>query len=70
MRQRPGERHEESEPDSNPKFEQAVVRVVGEGNLVHFYLACGHVITIEKRDLKGERPKQMECWACALWKSD
>jgi hypothetical protein len=31
---------------------------------VHFYLACGHLITMEKGELKGASPAQMKCWAC------
>jgi len=62
--------HEESKPDSNPKIGQAVVRTVSEGALVHFYLACGHLITVQKGDLKGAAPTEMECWACDMWKSE
>lgn len=61
-------RHEQSNPDSNPNVVQAVVRVVEEATFTHFYLSCGHLITVQKGELKGERPKQMECWACALEK--
>jgi len=49
---------------SKPKVVQAVVRAVTEGAFVHFYLACGHLITIEKGELKGPSPAQMRCWAC------
>lgn len=60
----------ESKPHSNPKVVQAVVNVVTEEPLVHFYLACGHLLTIAKRDLKGAQPKEMECWACARKKKE
>jgi len=41
-----------------------VVRLEEESGFVHFYLACGHLITIGKGNLKSQ-PAQMECWACA-----
>ncbi len=34
------------------KIMQAVVRTVRESILVHFYLACGHMVTMHKEDLK------------------
>lgn len=43
---------------------QAVLHTVTEGSFVHFSLACGHLITVEKGDLKGPLPTQMKCWAC------
>ncbi|MGO9515557.1 MAG: hypothetical protein ACLPND_00780 [Candidatus Korobacteraceae bacterium] len=49
---------------SRPKAVQAVVRVVTENTFVHFYLACGHLITMEKAELKGASPSQITCWAC------
>jgi len=49
---------------SKPKVVQPVVRVVTENSFVHFYLACGHLITIEKGELKGPLPAQIRCWAC------
>ena len=49
---------------SKPKAVQPVVRVVTENSFVHFYLACGHLITMEKGDMKGALPVQMNCWAC------
>lgn len=48
----------------NPKIVQAVVRVVTEEPLIHFYLACGHLITVQKDDLKVDLPTKMVCWAC------
>lgn len=65
-----GKRHEESELDSNPKIVRSVVRTVKEGTFIHFYLACGHLISVQKDDLKGDLPTKMECWACDLWNSD
>jgi hypothetical protein len=50
---------------SNPKVVRTVVRVVEDGAFVHFYLACGHLITVRKDELKGALPRQMKCWACA-----
>ena len=63
-------RHEESKPDSNLKIVRAVVRTMSEGTLIHFYLACGHLITVQKDDLKGDLPANMACWACDMWNSD
>jgi len=52
------------EMSSKPKALQTVVRVVTENSFVHFYLSCGHLITMEKGELKGPLPAQMSCWAC------
>jgi len=56
---------EDSTTDSNPNNMQAVMRVTEEISFVHLHLSCGHLLTIRKGDLKGERPKEMKCWACA-----
>ena len=50
---------------SNPKMMRKVVRVATDGILVHFYLACGHLITERKSDWLGKSPSEIECWACA-----
>jgi len=55
----------DSTTDSNPNNMRAVVRVTEEITFVHVSLSCGHLLTIKKGDLKGDRPKKMECWACA-----
>ena len=47
---------------------QRVVRLVSETTFVHFYLACGHLITVSKSGLEGAWPREMECWACAMEK--
>lgn len=70
IRQRLGKRQEEPEPDSNLKLVRAVVRTVSEGALVHVYLACGHLITVQRGDLKNAAPTEMECWACDMWKAE
>jgi hypothetical protein len=59
---------EDSTTDPNPNNLQSVVHVTEETNFAHLYLSCGHLLTVKKGDLKGERPKQMECWACAAQK--
>ena len=41
-----------SKPGSSPGTIQAVVRVVEEFHFVHFYLACGHLTTVNKHDLR------------------
>jgi hypothetical protein len=50
---------------SEPKIMQPVVRRVQERAFVHFYLACGHMITMRKEKLvEGSFPSLVECWAC------
>jgi hypothetical protein len=50
---------------AEPKIMRRVVRTVQESPLVHFYLACGHVITVHQQDLKESSPHPLiECWAC------
>lgn len=44
---------------------QAVTRVAEETSFVHFYLACGHLVTIKKGDLPDKQPQKLECWACS-----
>jgi hypothetical protein len=56
---------EVSKPSSSPGTIQAVVRVVEEFHFAHFYLACGHLITVNKHELRDKHPQQMECPACA-----
>jgi hypothetical protein len=62
-------------PDSKPgshqknapaerKIMQPVVRRVEEGIWAHFHLACGHLLTINKSDLKESSLPSIECWAC------
>ena len=49
-----------------PKIMRKVVQVVNDHPLVHFHLACGHLITEHKNDLAGKTtPSELECWACA-----
>lgn len=52
---------------SNPNVVQAVVPVLQDISIsfVHFYVACGHLITVRKDELKGALPGQMKCRACA-----
>src|ERR1035437_9089369 len=45
------------------KIMQPIVRTVRDFSFVHCYLACGHMITMAKDDLK-ESPPSIECWAC------
>ena len=46
------------------KIMQLVVRTVREGVFVHFYLVCGHMITMTNDDIKETSPISIECWAC------
>jgi hypothetical protein len=43
---------------------QLVVRTVRENVFVHFYLVCGHMITMTNADIKETSPISIECWAC------
>jgi hypothetical protein len=49
---------------SNPKIMRKVLRVATVGHLVHFHLACGHLITQRKSDFPSNLPSEIECWAC------
>ena len=51
-------------PPSQPNFLRKVLRVTGDGILVHFHLECGHLITQRKSELTGAMPTSLECWAC------
>ena len=53
------------EASSDPKHIQPVMRSVADGIFIHFYLACGHLITISKSDVGERSPSTIECWACA-----
>ena len=44
------------------KLMRRVVRTVREGNLLHCYLACGHMITLQENPT--EAVSSIECWAC------
>ena len=46
------------------EFMQPVRHMVREGSFVHCYLACGHMITMHKEDLKESSPPAIKCWAC------
>ena len=49
---------------AEPKFMQRVVRTVRESPFVHFYLACGHMITLHQENPPERPPSSIECWAC------
>jgi hypothetical protein len=59
-----------SKPDK--KIMQPIVRTVREGMfLAHYYLACGHMITISKEDPEeSASPSSIECWACEASKKE
>ena len=42
---------------------RSVVRMVREAPFVHFYLVCGHMITVDE-DLKGTPPASIDHRAC------
>ena len=43
---------------------QLVVRTVRESVFLHFYLVCGHMITMTNEDIEETAPISIECWAC------
>ncbi|HVP53636.1 MAG TPA: hypothetical protein VMU45_01480 [Candidatus Eisenbacteria bacterium] len=46
------------------KFLRKVLHVDSDGILVHFRLACGHLITERKSDVRNPLPAYVDCWAC------
>jgi hypothetical protein len=47
------------------RFKQRIMRTVHQYPLVHCYLACGHMITVDSGDInKSPSPSAIECWAC------
>ena len=52
------------------KIMQLVVRTVRESVFVHFYLVCGHMITMTNDDIKETSPISIECWACEEEEAD
>lgn len=55
----------QKELSSEQEFMQPVRHMVREGSFVHCYLACGHMITMHKEDLKESSLSSIKCWACA-----
>jgi len=49
---------------AEPKIMRRVVRMVQESPLVHFYLACGHMITLLQENPTEKLASSIECWAC------
>jgi hypothetical protein len=48
---------------------QLVLRSISESAFIHFYLACGHLVTVARGDLGTELPSVLDCWACAAERS-
>jgi hypothetical protein len=46
------------------KIMRRVVRTVRESPFVHFYLACGHMITLHEENPTEKPASSIECWAC------
>jgi hypothetical protein len=47
------------------RFMQRIMRTVYQYPLVHCYLACGHMITVDANDInKSPSPTSIECWSC------
>lgn len=57
-----------SKPASTTLTMQAIIRVAEESSFVHFYLACGHLVTVKRSDGSNKQSKEMECWACSTEK--
>ena len=52
------------DPAPEQKFLRKVLTVASDGVLLHFRLACGHLITQRKNDVSNPRPTHVDCWAC------
>ena len=48
---------------------QPVLRSVTESIFVHFFLPCGHLITMSKADISETMPREIDCWGCAAEES-
>ena len=59
------EADQKPKPDSLPKVAQPVVRSVSQLTVIHFYLACGHMVTFHRSDFPNTLPSVIDCWACA-----
>jgi hypothetical protein len=44
-------------------------RYVTESIFVHFFLLCGHLITMSNADIGETMPREIDCWACAAEES-
>jgi hypothetical protein len=54
----------QSDAAAEPIVTRPVVRTAEEGTLLHCYLACGHMLTFHRDDLKEPSPPSIKCWAC------
>jgi hypothetical protein len=48
---------------AEPKIMRQVVRTARESQFIHFYLACGHMITLQENPTE-KAASSIECWAC------
>jgi hypothetical protein len=49
-------------PEQN--FLRKVLSVSTDGALLHFHLACGHLISQSRNDVATPHPASIDCWAC------
>ena len=59
-----------NDPPMERKIMQRVARTVLEGPFVHFYLACGHMITLYQENPTEKPASSIECWACEASKKE
>jgi hypothetical protein len=68
------QQHEINPLPNNPPMErkimQRVVRTVLESPFVHFYLVCGHMITLHPENPTEKPDSSIECWACEASKKE
>jgi hypothetical protein len=57
------------DPAPEQNFLRKVLSVSGDGVLLHFHLACGHLLSQSKKDVATPHPTSMDCWACREEKS-
>jgi len=58
------------DPAPEQKFLRKVLSVATDGTLMHFRLACGHLITEHKANVAAHPPAAIDCWACRAEKSE
>ena len=58
------------DPAPEQKFLRKVLGVTTDGTLMHFHLACGHLITEHKDNVAAHPPTVIDCWACRAEKSE
>jgi hypothetical protein len=45
------------------KITRAIERIERDGTLLHYHLACGHMLTFHAQEVSASA-SSIECWAC------